>query len=293
MSAPTVSDDVAAYVAWADGYYRRADGSPTRHVGNVKYAVAPLVELFGSADLATLKATDFRAVQARFIDAGLCRVTVNARMKLVRHFVRWAVSWDRGCPELLLRCSSVPGLRRGRTPARESSGIRPVAWATVAATLPHLVPQLRAAVLVHWWTGARVGEVLSMRAEHLRRAGPVVVYSPPVHKTAHHGHDRTVLLGPQAVAALPSVPAGLLFRTATGRAYTSLGYRLSIVRACDRACIERWTPLQIRHSAATRFRAALGIEATRVLLGHRSAVTSEIYAERDLAGAMRHAELVA
>jgi integrase len=42
-----------------------------------------------------------------------------------------------------------------------------------------------------------------------------------------------------------------------------------------------WSPNQLRHNAGTRIRAAYGIEAARVILGHSSAVTSEIYAEID------------
>lgn len=43
-----------------------------------------------------------------------------------------------------------------------------------------------------------------------------------------------------------------------------------------------WHPNQLRHSFATMARRAAGsLEAARVLLGHASAVTSEIYAERD------------
>jgi len=42
-----------------------------------------------------------------------------------------------------------------------------------------------------------------------------------------------------------------------------------------------WHPNQLRHTAATRIRAAYGIELARIILGHSSAVTSEIYAEID------------
>lgn len=45
----------------------------------------------------------------------------------------------------------------------------------------------------------------------------------------------------------------------------------------------RWHPHQLRHSFATRVRKEFGLEAARVLLGHRSAVTSELYAEIDRA----------
>lgn len=42
-----------------------------------------------------------------------------------------------------------------------------------------------------------------------------------------------------------------------------------------------WSPNQLRHTAASRIRAAYGIEMARIILGHSSAVTSEIYAEMD------------
>ena len=43
----------------------------------------------------------------------------------------------------------------------------------------------------------------------------------------------------------------------------------------------RWHPHQLRHNAATRLRKEFGIEAARVVLGHRSAAITEIYAEAD------------
>ena len=43
-----------------------------------------------------------------------------------------------------------------------------------------------------------------------------------------------------------------------------------------------WTPNRLRHNFGTEARRAGGIEAARVTLGHASAVTSEIYAEKDM-----------
>jgi integrase len=42
-----------------------------------------------------------------------------------------------------------------------------------------------------------------------------------------------------------------------------------------------WSPNQLRHTAATRIRATYGLEVARIILGHTSAVTTEIYAEQD------------
>jgi len=43
----------------------------------------------------------------------------------------------------------------------------------------------------------------------------------------------------------------------------------------------RWHPHQLRHNAATYLRKQFGLEAARVVLGHRSAAVTEIYAEMD------------
>lgn len=48
----------------------------------------------------------------------------------------------------------------------------------------------------------------------------------------------------------------------------------------------RWHPHQLRHTAATELRKEFGLEAARVVLGHRSSAVTEIYAEIDHAKAI-------
>ncbi len=85
--------------------------------------------------------------------------------------------------------------------------------------------------------------------------------------------------------------------------YTVDSYRRAIHRGCDRAWSapkglkpaevaawhqeHRWSPNRLRHSRATKIRRQYGIEAARVVLGHASAITTEIYAEADLGAARR------
>jgi integrase len=84
--------------------------------------------------------------------------------------------------------------------------------------------------------------------------------------------------------------------------YDRRSYRLAILRAVDKANRERarqglpplprWSPLQLRHTAATRVASQFGVEAARVVLGHAKVETTQIYAERDLArGAQIAAEV--
>ncbi len=47
----------------------------------------------------------------------------------------------------------------------------------------------------------------------------------------------------------------------------------------------RWSPNQLRHTAATEIRRRFGLEAAQVILGHASADITQVYAERDLAKA--------
>lgn len=82
-----------------------------------------------------------------------------------------------------------------------------------------------------------------------------------------------------------------------GEQYTVASYRRAIRRACERAdklahkndpkipgetvVVPQWHPNQLRHNAATRLRKEFGIEVARVILGHHSALVTEIYAEQD------------
>lgn len=90
-----------------------------------------------------------------------------------------------------------------------------------------------------------------------------------------------------------------------GTTYTAGSYGRAIERACERAfgmpdeyrrrktadenkaaakawrAVHCWSPNQLRHAAATRIRATYGIEVARIILGHTSAFTTEIYAEQD------------
>jgi integrase len=64
--------------------------------------------------------------------------------------------------------------------------------------------------------------------------------------------------------------------------YNRRSYRQAVLRACRRAGVAAWSPLQLRHTAATRIRSRYGVEVARVILGHTRVETSQIYAERDL-----------
>jgi integrase len=63
--------------------------------------------------------------------------------------------------------------------------------------------------------------------------------------------------------------------------YPTESYRQAIRRACVRAGIPVWKPHQLRHSRLTEIRSRYGLEASRVVGGHREVGTTQIYAEQD------------
>ena len=226
--------------------------------------------------------------------------------------VRWAVENEIVPPGLYHGLQAVPGLKRGRTEARESEGVKPAPDGDVEAVLPQVSRQVGAMIRLQLLTGMRPGEVVIMRAEDVDRSGAIWVYRPVTHKNAHRGHERNVYLGPQAQQVLwpflQSKETGHLFspreaeqeRNAAKRAGTSrptrrkgrkappwgehydvASYRRAIRRGCELAKVDLWSPQRLRHSAGTRIRKEFGIEAARVILGHRSAAVTEIYAEMD------------
>lgn len=76
-------------------------------------------------------------------------------------------------------------------------------------------------------------------------------------------------------------------RRLPGDRYTPGRLGHAVRRACQRAGITHWHPHQIRHTRATELRREVGIEATRVILGHRSPGMTELYAEADRSAAAR------
>lgn len=158
-----------------------------------------------------------------------------------------------------------------------------------------------------------------MRGCDIDREQEVWEYRPSSHKTQYHGHQRVVPLGPKAQLVLAPFliedPEAYLFcpqrrmlavnehrrtkrqtpmtpsqaarrpkvapRKQPGNRYTTSSYAHAIAQACRRAGLETWGPNRLRHSAATRFRKSSGLDAARVILGHRSVEVTVIYAEAD------------
>jgi integrase len=317
----TVDEVLLRYWTFAQSYYGRA----SKQVDNMKLALRPLRHLYGTSLAPEFGPLALKAVRQRMIDLGWYRNYVNHCVGRLKRVFRWAAENELLPPSVYASLQAVRGLSRNRSEARETAPVQPVAEAHVQAALPHVSDTVRAMVLVQQLTGCRPGEVVRMRGVDLDMAGDVWLYRPAGHKTAHHGHGRVVAIGPRAQEVirpfLKEDPERYLFspresreswnaerrrrrktpvtpsqarrrrkpspKRAPGERYTVGTYRNAIRRACIRAGVPVWHPHQIRHAVATELRRRYGLETAKAVLGHRTLSATEVYAQKDLAGAVR------
>jgi len=182
----------------AQSYYRHPDGSPTGEAISFKYAMGPLVRLYGPTPVADFKPLALQAVRAEMVRMGWCRNVVNRQTGRIKQIFKWGVANELVRADVYAALMAVVGLHAGRTAAKESKPVRPVSDAMVEATLPHLSPTIRAMVEVQRLTGCRPGEVCAMRMSDLDRTGEVWTYRPTIHKLAWRGRERVIFIGPKA-----------------------------------------------------------------------------------------------
>jgi integrase len=357
----TVTELVERFCEHAVAYY----GPGSSEFVTFGAALRPLRATFGptaAADFGPLDLRRWRAEQVKALDWS--RVYANAQTRRVRHVFRWAVSHELLAPAVHQALATVEGLRAGRTEARESAPVLPVAVADVDATLPFVTRHVRGLIEFQRLTGCRPGEACSLRLADVDRTGDVWLYRPQKHKTKHRGKARVIAIGPKARAVLDQFPtadpneyvfspkravAEVLAARAANRKtprypshvqrnaakrkaksartrppadrYTTVTYRRSVDRACDLAfpapgelarrkgeskakwvarltprqkkelaewrAAHRWSVNRLRHTFATTARKSHGLEAAQVVLGHAKADVTQVYAERDLALAVK------
>jgi integrase len=197
-SAPlTVVGLVALYWQFAKGYYVKA-GKPTGELTVIKPALRRLCALCGPIAAECVTPQMLRELQERMIEEDLARTYINKEVDRIRRMFRWAVSEGLVPVTVHQALLCVSGLRRGRTAARETDPVRPVADDIVEATLPFLPTVVADIVRFQRLVGCRPAEACGLRPADIDRSGDVWIYTPQSHKTEHHGHDRRIPIGPRA-----------------------------------------------------------------------------------------------
>ena len=273
-STITVKELLARFWTHAEKYYRTVTDGRVKELEQFRLAFRPLRELYGESAAVEFGPRALKAVRQKMIDQGWCRPYINKQVNRIRHLFKWAVSDELLPGSVIHALRAVSSLRKGRGEAPEPESVKPVPMERVNAIKPFVSRQVWAMVQLQLLTGARAGELTQMRPCDIDRSGEIWLYLPHRHKTAHHGLQRRIYLGPRAqevmapfilrdAKAFCFCPAEAVeewrqqaFEKRTtplcrgnspgtnrkerpkwtpGQRYTTDTYRLAIVRACDRA----------------------------------------------------------
>ena len=350
----TINELMARFWVYAESYYRDAAGKPTTEMGNLRVALRPMCELYGHTKAVEFGPRALKTIRKHMIDRDLCRSHINKSISRIKMVFKWATAEEILPGSIYHALLAVAGLKKGRGEVREAEKVEPAPQEHVDAIEPYVSRQVWAMVQLQLLTAARPGEICKLRPCDIDTSGKIWFYCPAEHKTAHHGHDRKIYIGPKGQEVLRPFllrPAeSYCFSPAEAEAerraalhenrkiplkygnvpgsnckekpkrkkgdqYTVTSYRRAIERGIEAAFPPpshlaqqpgeskaawqkrltkkqkaqlkawykqfHWHPHQLRHNAATFLRKEFGLEVARIILGHRSATITEIYAEQD------------
>lgn len=350
----TINELLARFWVYAEGYYHDAEGNPTTEIGNLRVSLRHMCDIYGNTKAIEFGPRALKTVRQRMVDNGLCRNNINKCISRIKTLFKWATAEELLPGAVYHALVTVPGLKKGRNGVRESDPVKPAPQEHVDAIEPYVSRQVWAMVQLQLLTAARSGEIVKMRPCDIDCSGGIWFYRPTEHKTAHHGHERKIFIGPKAQEILrpfmlrpaeaycfspaeaeaerrlemhknrktylscgnvPGSNCKANPRRTKGNVYAVTAYRRAIERAIEAAFPPpehlaqqpgeskamwqnrltkkqkaelkewykkfHWHPHQLRHNAATSIRKEFGLDTARVILGHRSAAITEVYAELD------------
>jgi len=205
---------VRALVTRHAAHAKQEYGEASREPEIFRHATRLLLDLYGDTEAHRFGPLALRAVRSRMLEEDLAgpgeeprryaRKTVNDYVARIVRVFKWAASHELVPAAVYHALATVPGLRRGRTAARESARRHPIPREHIDRTLPRLPGVVRAMVEVQLFAAMRPGEVCAMRPADIDRSGEVWLYRPASHKNEWRGegYGRVVALGPQAQAVL-------------------------------------------------------------------------------------------
>lgn len=302
-SSLTVAELAVKYLAHAETYYRKPDGTTTTEVSSIRLAMRPMNRLYSRLPAAEFSPLKLDAVRAEMIRMGWARTNINHQIARLKQLFKWGVARELIPASVHHGLMALKGLHIGRSEAMESEEVNSADEDAIIAVIGILSPSLAtlierldgsppattgeldmlaakvpgeshvaAMIYLQWRTGMRPAEACAMRTNEVT-IGNDWKYNPATHKTAHHGHTRTVSIGRRAQRILrpflktdlsapifspadaeaarhadqrerrqtpmtPSQSKRGLRRKAKrepGDMYTVASYRRAIQRACDQA----------------------------------------------------------
>jgi integrase len=153
---------IVAYLHFAKGYYRK-DDRQTGEYEALRHALRFVKLLYGRKPVAEFGPIALQSVMHKMIDSGLARGTINRQVGRIKRMFKWGVSQELIPADISHALQSVSGLRKGRTTAKETGAVLPIADTVVDATLTHLPDVPADMVRLQRLTGCRPAELCLMR----------------------------------------------------------------------------------------------------------------------------------
>jgi integrase len=194
----SIAECLVAYLTFAKEYYKESTEYENLHL-----ASKPLMELYADSLAQDFGPVQFKAVRTWWINRGCSRQYVNKQMKRMMRIIKWLVQEGKMDANIHHALKCIDPLRKGRSDAPETAAITPVDDAVVDATIPHMTDVVAAMVRFQRLTGARPGEVCSLKPCMVQKSSSEVwEIQLEQHKTAWRGKPRTIYVGPQAQKVL-------------------------------------------------------------------------------------------
>ena len=313
VATTTVNQLLLAFIRHAKVYYRDVDGNLTSSLENYKPVLRALKERYGTASVERFTPRALKALREEWIDTDrYSRGTINKYTRYIKRVFKWGFTEEMVPVAVSQALQDVDALEANRSRARETQPVEPVPIADIDATLEHLPDVVGDMVRLQLLLACRPTELCLMRPADIDRTGDVWVYVPRKHKTQHKGKQRHIYIGPKAQTILAKYllrdGESFCFSPAESEAqrrakqhanrktplscgnrpsgvtrqfkdyYTKDSYGTCVRRAAKRAGVPKWSPYQLRHTAATDIRRQFGLEEAQVMLGHSRADVTQIYA---------------
>lgn len=207
---PFVADLIDRYLVHTRQRYQK-HGRPTGHHSSIWNTLKPFLIEYGDTATAKFGLDELEEYQRTLDRAGkLCRNQVNARIRIICACFTWGARHkDPETGERLVPPATaaelrmIENLRRGYCQAVDHPRRLAAPIEDIKKALKELAGPVRAMVQVQLLTGARPGEVRTMKAREITRAGDVWEYRPESYKTEHFEADdagrKVIFLGPKTV----------------------------------------------------------------------------------------------
>ena len=236
-------------------------GNPPAEVNNLSRAASTLKRLYGRTLAQDFGPTELETVQQAMIEEKLARKTINGRTSRIKRMFRWAEKKKLVPPATYHALLTVEGLKRGRSPARETKPVEIVPDSVVQATLPHLNEHVRAMVQAQELAAMRPQDIRNMRTGDIDMTSDVWIYRPWTHKNEHHGQVREIAIGPRAQAILtpflkPGAPLAYVF--SPKEAVIAVRDRRARERKSKRTPSQLARKTSLAHTIVKRFHESVG-----------------------------------